>query len=64
MCNYMDQLGRMRELAKRKLAEIDSSTGLSKEREMRRKLNAKNRQLERELQQLKAESFLFGGPEE
>lgn len=58
MCNAMDQLGKTREIVKKKLAAMDSPSELEKERE-RRTLEARNRQLEREIRRMKEREELF-----
>ena len=59
LCNSMDVLGRTRELAKRRLAEIGDDTELTKEKRLRREAERKNRELEAELRRLKESHFLF-----
>jgi hypothetical protein len=54
----MDKVGRTRELAKRKLENLEGGE-LQRERAARRKLEAANRKLLREIQELKGRDNLF-----
>lgn len=54
----MDQLGRAREIAKRRLTDLEGGE-LHREREARRSLEKGNRELEKELQMLKERDALF-----
>lgn len=60
LCDLMDKIGRQREAAKGKL-EILRKEGpsLQKEKEMRRKLESENRELKRQLSEVKGRENLF-----
>jgi hypothetical protein len=58
VCTSMDTLGRARELLKRRLAE-DAHSEVARERELRRKAEQRNRELEKELRILKERDELF-----
>ncbi|KAK3085858.1 hypothetical protein FSP39_009729 [Pinctada imbricata] len=66
LCNLMDQTGRARELAKRKLDKMteDSRVSLEQERKRRRELEAENQELKRQLTEMDWRSTLFSGLEE
>lgn len=58
LCNGMDTLGRARELVKRRL-ETGNNMELERERNLRRQLEKKNRELESELKKLRERDTLF-----
>lgn len=57
LCNSMDVLGRARALVKRRLEE--DQTEVERERELRKQLEKKNRELECEWRRLRAMDKLF-----
>ena len=60
LCNYMDQIGRQREAAKQKLEQFRrEEPSLQKERELRRKLESENRELKRQIAEIKWRDNLF-----
>ena len=63
LCNAMDQLGRVRESAEQRLDTLRNQTSsdhrFHHEREARRKLEAENRRLQRELAELKWRDQVF-----
>ncbi|VDI31461.1 Hypothetical predicted protein [Mytilus galloprovincialis] len=59
LCNSMDAIGRLRESAKHKLEDIKESGSRLKDRESRRKLEAKNREIRRQIAENKWRNELF-----
>ncbi|CAC5406943.1 unnamed protein product [Mytilus coruscus] len=59
LCNSMDMIGWLRESAKQKLEEIKESGSRQQEREIRRKLEAENRELRRQIAENKWRNELF-----
>ena len=61
LCNVMDQAGRARELAKRKLEAMRAGEGerMEQERKRRREVEAENRELKRQIQDYKWRQTLF-----
>lgn len=54
LCDNMDRIGRLREAAKQKLTSLQlEEPSLQKERELRKKLESENRELQRQLAEMK-----------
>ncbi|XP_063442870.1 uncharacterized protein LOC134723166 [Mytilus trossulus] len=59
LCNSMDSIGRLRESAKHKLEDIKESGSRQQDRDNRRKLEAENRELRRQIAENKWREELF-----
>lgn len=64
LCNTMDQIGRVRESAKLRLEELKEESKLQQEREVRRKLEAEVRRLQKEVAEYKWRDNVFGSTEQ
>lgn len=64
LCNTMDQIGRVRESAKLRLEELQEESKLQQEREVRRKLEAEVRRLQKEVAEYKWRDNVFGSMEQ